>query len=90
MNVMRSFMQRLQLDRWIADGAPAFWVLGISMLLCAAILRILSVLFVFLEWRIPALAAFWAVALLVVCFIGCGIWFVYDALTASRPTPWQK
>ena len=87
---MKEFMKRLQLDRWIAEGAPAFWVLGISMLLFAAALRMLSALFVFLEWRIPALLAFWGIGVLVVGFVGCGIWFVYDALTASRPTPWRK
>lgn len=87
---MKQFVKRLQLDRWISEGAPAFWVLGISMLLCAAALRMLSALFVFLEWRIPALVTFWAVGALVVSFVGCGLWFVYDALTASRPTPWRK
>lgn len=88
---MNELIKRLQLDRWISDGAPAFWVLGISMLLCAAALRLLSVLFVFLGWRIPALVAFWGVGALVASFVGCGLWFVFDALTASnRPTPWRK
>jgi hypothetical protein len=87
---MKELIKRLQLDRWISEGAPAFWVLGISMLLCAGALRILSVLFVFLQWRIPALVAYWGVGLLVVGFVGCGIWFVFDARTASRPTPWRK
>ena len=87
---MKEIMKRLGLDRWISEGAPVFWVLGISMLLCAGALRMLSALFVFLEWRIPALVAFCGIAVLVVCFVGCGIWFVYDALTASRPTPWRK
>ena len=87
---MMEIVKRLQLDRWISDGAPAFWVLGISMLFCAAALRLLSLLFVYLGWRIPALLTFWAVGALVVGFVGCGIWFVFDALTASRPTPWRK
>ncbi len=87
---MTSFIKRLQLDRWISDGAPAFWVLGISRLLCAGALRVLSLLFVYLGWRIPALLAYWGVGLLVVSFVGCGIWFIFDALTASRPTPWRK
>jgi hypothetical protein len=87
---MKQFMKRLGLDRWISEGAPAFWVVGTSILLCAGALRMLSVLFAFLEWRIAALVASWAVGVLVVCFVGCGLWFVYDALTASRPTPWRK
>ena len=88
---MKEFAKRLGLDRWLSEGAPAFWVLGLSMVFCAAVLTILSAVFVFLEWRTPALVAFWGVGILVVCFIGCGIWFVYDALTAaSRPTTWRK
>jgi len=88
---MKEITKRLGLDRWISEGAPAFWVVGISILLCAAALRTLSALFAFLGWRIPALVASWAVGVLVVCFVGCGLWFVYDALTASRrPTPWRK
>jgi hypothetical protein len=88
---MRNIAKWLQLDRWIAEGAPAFWVLGISMLLAGAVLRMLSFVFVYLGWRIPALMAFWAIGALVVCFVGCGIWFVVDALTAKdRPTPWGQ
>jgi hypothetical protein len=88
---MKELITRLGLERWISEGAPAFWVLGISMLLCAGALRMLSALFVFLEWRIPALMTFWAIGVLVVCFVACGIWFVFDALTANRrPTPWRK
>jgi hypothetical protein len=87
---MKNIVKWLQLDRWIAEGAPAFWVVGISLLLTGAALRMLSVLFVYLEWRIPALMAFWAVGAIVVCFVGCGIWFVFDALTAEdRPTTWK-
>jgi len=51
---MKEIMKRLGLDRWISEGAPVFWVLGISMLFGAAALRLLSALFVFLEWPIPA------------------------------------
>jgi hypothetical protein len=88
---VKALLTQLGLYRWFAEGAPAFWVLGISMLLCAAALRLLSVLFVFLGWRIPAQIAFWGVGLLVVSFVACGAWFVFDALTArSRPTTWQK
>jgi hypothetical protein len=87
---MRNFAKRLGLERWISEGAPAFWVLGISMLLSAAVLRLLSVVFVYFRWQIPALIAFWMVGALVVTFVGCGIWFVFDALTAARPTPWRK
>ena len=81
---------RLGLERWISEGAPAFWVLGISMLLSAGVLRLLSALFVYLEWRIAAQIAFWMVGALVVCFVACGLWFVFDALTAARPTPWRR
>jgi hypothetical protein len=88
---MNEFMKRLGLERWMSEGAPAFWVLGIAMLFCGAILMILSALFVFAGWRIPAQIAFWGIGLLAICFVGCGIWFVYDALTADkRPTPWRK
>ena len=87
---MNKFAQRLGLERWISEGAPAFWVLGISMLLCAAVLRMFSGVFMFLEWRIAALIAFWMIGALVVAFVGCGIWFVFDALTAARPTPWRS
>jgi hypothetical protein len=81
---------RLGLERWISEGAPAFWVLGISMLLSAGFLRLLSVLFTYLEWRIAALVTSWMVGALVVSFVACGLWFVFDALTAARPTPWRK
>jgi hypothetical protein len=87
---MKEIMKRLGLDRWISEGAPVFWVLGISMLFGAAALRLLSALFVFLEWPIPALVTYWGISALVVCFVGCGLWFVVDALTAARPTPWRK
>ena len=88
---MNDIAKRLKLDRWIAEGAPAFWVLGISILLVGVALRLMSLLFDFLEWRIAALVTLWAVGALVVCFVGCGIWFVFEALTAKeRPTPWRK
>jgi uncharacterized membrane protein len=88
---MKGIAKRLQLDRWIAEGAPAFWVVGISILLVGALLRLLSFLFDYLDWHIAALATLWAVSALVVCFVGCGIWFVVDALTAKeRPVPWRR
>ena len=88
---MKDVLRRLHLDRWFAEGGPAFWVLGLSMLFCGAALRLLSTLFTFLEWPIAALITFWAIGALVVCFVGSGIWFVVDALTAKeRPTPWRK
>ena len=82
---------RLHLDRWVTEGAPAFWVLGLSMLICGAALRLLSILFVFRGWPIPAMITFVAIAAIVVCFVGSGIWYVVEALTAKeRPTPWRK
>jgi hypothetical protein len=87
---MEHVTTRQGLERWISQGAPVFWVLGISMLFVAGALRGLSAWFVYLEWRIPALVTQWAVGLLVVSFLGCGIWFVFDALTADRPTVWRK
>jgi hypothetical protein len=86
---MKEMMKRLGMERWLAEGAPAFWVVGISMLLCGAVLRMLSALFVWLEWHVAALIAFWAIGVLVVCFVGCGIWFVMEALT-GRPTSWRR
>ncbi|HUN68234.1 MAG TPA: hypothetical protein VMU46_05515 [Burkholderiales bacterium] len=87
---MKDILKRLQVDRWIAEGAPAFWVIVILLLLAGAAAGMLAALFVFLEWRIPALVASWAIGALVVCFVGCGIWFVVDALTAKeRPVRWR-
>jgi hypothetical protein len=34
---MKAIMQRLKLDRWIDEGAPMFWVLGMSAVLLGAV-----------------------------------------------------
>jgi uncharacterized membrane protein YedE/YeeE len=88
---MKDILKRLQVDRWIAEGAPAYWVLCVSMLLCGAALGILSALFLLLDWRFLAVAISWVIGALVVCVLACMLWFVVDALTAKeRPTPWRK
>ena len=88
---MKHILKRLKVDRWIAEGAPVFWVLGISSVLCGAALAILSALFLILDWRFLAVAIAWAIGALAVSLVACGVWFVVEALTArERPTPWRK
>ena len=88
---MKAILKRLKVDRWIAEGAPAFWVLAMSILLSGATLGILSALFLLLDWRFLAVAISWAIGALAVCLVACGVWFVVEALTASeRPTNWRK
>jgi hypothetical protein len=88
---MKLILQRLKVDRWIAEGAPAFWVLAMSILLSGAALGILSVLSLIFDWRFLAAAISWAIGALAVCLVSCGVWFVVEALTArERPTPWRK
>ena len=52
---------------------------------------------VFVHWSLPLvvlslalLASLGHEGALVVCFVACGLWFVFDGLTAARPTPWRK
>ena len=88
---MKDLMRRLKLDRWIADGAPAFWVLGMSILFCVAALGILSALCLFFEWSILRMAISCLIVALTVSMLGLLAWFVVDALTAKeRPKPWRR
>jgi phosphate/sulfate permease len=88
---MKDILKRLKVDRWIAEGAPVFWVPGISIVLCGAALGILSALFLMLDWRFLAVAISWVIGALTACLVACGVWFVVDALTArERPTPWRE
>ena len=88
---MKDILKRLKLDRWIAEGAPAFWVLAMSILLSGAALGILYALFLLLDWRFLAVAISWVIGALAACLVACGVWFVVEALTGrERPTPWRK
>ena len=88
---MKDILKRLKVDRWIAEGAPAFWVLGISIVILGAALGILSALFLLFDWQFLRVAISWVVAALTASLVGIVLWFVVDALTAKeRPTPWQK
>jgi uncharacterized membrane protein YedE/YeeE len=88
---MKKIMQRLKLDKWIAEGAPAFWVLGISIVILGAALGLLSALSLLFDWQILRVAISWVIGLLIACLVGCVLWFVVDALTAKeRPTTWRK
>jgi phosphate/sulfate permease len=84
-------MRRLKLDRWIAEGAPAFWVLGMSIVILGAALGLLSALFLLFDWQILRVAISWVIAALVASLVAIILWFTVDALTAKeRPTPWRK
>jgi len=88
---MKRIMQWLKLDRWLADGAPAFWVLGMSAVILGAILGVLAALFVTFDLQILKTAISWVICALVASLVGLILWFVVDALTAKeRPTTWRK
>ncbi len=88
---MKDFLKRLKVDRWIAEGAPVFWVLAMSILLSGAALGILSALFLLLDWPFLGAAISWVIGILAVCLVACGVWFVVEALTVrERPTTWRK
>ena len=88
---MKAIMKWLKLDRWIEDGAPAFWVLGMSAVILGAILGILAALSATFDWSFLRAAIACVIVALVACLIGLILWFVVDALTAKeRPTPWRK
>ena len=88
---MKEIMKRLKIDRWISDGAPAFWVLGMSIVILGAILGVLSALFVTFDWEFLRVVISWVIAALTACLVGLILWFVVDALTAKdRPTTWRK
>jgi len=88
---MKKIMQKLKLDRWINEGAPMFWVLGMSFVISGAALGILSALFVTFDWPFLKTAISWVIAALTASLVGIILWFVVDALTAKeRPTTWRK
>jgi len=89
---MKKFiMQKLKLDRWIEEGAPTFWVLGMSAVILGAILGILCALSVTFDWEVLKVAISWVLCALVASIVGLILWFVVDALTAKeRPTTWRK
>ena len=89
--MLKKLAHRLKLDRWIEEGAPAFWVLGMSAVILGAILGILCALSVTFDWEILKTAVSWVLCALVACIVGLILWFVVDALTAKeRPTTWRK
>ena len=88
---MKHILNRLKVDRWIAEGAPAFWVIAMSILVSGAALGILSALSLLFDWRFLAVAISWAIGALAISLVACGGWFVVEALSArERPTPWRK
>lgn len=88
---MKELMRRLKLDRWIEEGAPAFWVLGMSAVILGAVLGVLAALSVTFDWEILKVAISWVLCALVASIVGLILWFVVDALTAKeRPTTWRK
>ena len=88
---MKKLAQRLKLDKWIEEGAPAFWVLGMSAVILGAVLGILAALSVTFDWSFLKTAISWVLCALVACIVGLILWFVVDALTAKeRPTTWRK
>ncbi len=89
--LVKWIMRRLKLDRWLAEGAPAFWVVGMSIVILGAVLGILSGFFVTFDWDFPEAVISWLIAALVASLVGVILWFVVDALTAKeRPTTWRK
>ena len=89
--MLKWVMKRLKLDKWLADGAPAFWVLGMSFVASGAVLGILSGFFVTFEWQFLETLISWAIGALVASLVGLILWFVVDALTAKeRPMTWRK
>ena len=88
---MLGIVKKLKLDRWLAEGAPAFWVLGMSIVILGAVLGILAGLFVTFDWEPLRVAISWVIAALTACLVALILWFVVDALTAKeRPTTWRK
>ena len=88
---MKALMKRLKLDRWIAEGAPVFWVLGMSFVISGAVLGILWALVVTFDWPFLRVAISWVLCALIASLVGLILWFVVDALTAKeRPTTWRK
>ena len=88
---MKELAKRLKLDRWIEEGAPAFWVLGISAMILGAILGILAALSVTFDWAVLRVAISWVLCALVACIVGLILWFVVDALIVKECSIiWRK
>ena len=88
---MKWLVHKLKLDRWIEEGAPMFWVLGMSFVISGAVLGILAALIVTFDWEFLRVAVSWVICALVASLVGLILWFVVDALTAKeRPTTWRK
>ena len=84
-------MRRLKLDKWIDEGAPVFWVLGMSIVFSVAALGLLSALSLLIASPLLTKAIGWVIAALAACLVASVLWFIVDAMTAKeRPTPWRK
>ena len=81
---MKELLRRLEAR--IPDDAPKPWVLGILIWIVVAMLMPLAALFLYLEWRGPYLVLFWFMFALVLCFMGCVLWFMVEFLTGRRTT----
>ncbi len=89
--MIKWIMMRLKLDRWLAEGAPAFWVLGMSFVISGAVLGILCALSVTFDWDFLKVAISWVLCVLIASLVGLILWFVVDALTAKeRPKTWRR
>lgn len=88
---MNGILRHLKVDKWIVEGAPTFWVLGISIILCGVVLTILLGLSLLLDWRSVTAALSYVFTALAAAFVVCVAWFIVDGLTTKdRPTTWRK
>jgi hypothetical protein len=81
---MKDVIRRL--DARIPDHAPKPWVLGILIWIVVAMLMPVAVLLSYLEWRALYWVLFWFMFALVLCFMGCALWFMVEFLTGRRTT----
>jgi hypothetical protein len=81
---MKVLIERI--DARIPSDAPKPWVIGILIWFGIAALMPVAILFIYLEWRGPYLALFWFMFVLVLCFLGCVLWFFVEFLTGRRGT----
>lgn len=84
---MRGLIERI--DARIPDNAPKPWVIGLLLWLAVAALMPLAIMFIYLEWRGPYLVLFWFMFALVLCFLGCVLWFFVEFITGRRST-WRS